>query len=97
VPCTAADLNGPNTTCWQPGDLALFCNAGGPYHVAMYAYDGWFIEAYNCVRNTIFWERTQASMANLCSVRRIVGPDGQPYAAQPSVSPSLVAALGGAP
>jgi cell wall-associated NlpC family hydrolase len=94
VPCTAANLNGAATTCWQPGDLALYCNAGGAYHVAMYAYEGMFIESYNCGRGVVFWERTQDSMANLCAVRRVIDPDGQPYVAQQGPTVPL-AAVGG--
>ncbi len=79
VPCSSADLNGAATTCWQPGDLALFLDSSGPYHVAMYTYDGMFAEALNCDEGVLFWERPPSSMRNTVA-RRIVGPDGQPYA-----------------
>jgi cell wall-associated NlpC family hydrolase len=72
VPCQMSQLNGTATTCWQPGDLAIFMRGGATYHVAMYVSDGTFVESYNCQSGVIYGERSQASMANLGSVRRIV-------------------------
>lgn len=91
VPCTTADLHGAATTCWQPGDLALFLDASGPYHVAMYTYNGKFAEALNCDDGVLFWERPPSSMTNAVA-RRIIGPDGHPYALRAYPAPTLLLA-----
>lgn len=46
IPCTLADLAGAASTCWQPGDLAFLHYPGGQ-HVALYAGNGLFVDAYN--------------------------------------------------
>jgi len=76
VSCTVADLNGAATTCWQPGDLVLFLDGSGPYHVAMYTGAGMFIEALNCGDGVMHWARPAGSFPRI-SVRRIVDTDGR--------------------
>ncbi len=76
VPCTAADLAGAATTCWQPGDLALFLDRGDPYHVAMYVGAGMFIEALNCGEGVLYWQRTPSTLSSIM-VRRIIDTDGR--------------------
>ncbi len=76
VSCSAADLRGAATTCWQPGDLALFLDRGDPYHVAMYVGNGMFIEALNCSDGVMYWERPANTLTSI-HVRRIVDLDGR--------------------
>jgi cell wall-associated NlpC family hydrolase len=73
VPCTPADLHGPLTTCWATGDLALFLDGTGAYHVAMYIRDGIFAECLNHHDGCRVWERPASSFGSI-AVRRIV-PD----------------------
>jgi len=71
IPCTAADLRGPATTCWATGDLAVFLNGSSPYHVAMYVRDGLFAECLNHQEGCRVWERPPSSFGTIV-VRRIV-------------------------
>ncbi len=58
---------------WNPGDLLLYCDANGPYHVALYAGNGQMIHAANCADGTI---AHAVYLADLCSVRRIIADGG---------------------
>lgn len=44
--CNLSHLNGASTTCWEPGDLAFLKYPSGQ-HVALYAGNGLFVDAYN--------------------------------------------------
>jgi hypothetical protein len=46
IDCTLSDLNGANTTCWQPGDL-LFLKSQAGQHVSLYVGDGLVMDCYN--------------------------------------------------
>ena len=46
ISCGLSDLQGASTTCWAPGDL-IFLRYPGGQHVAIYAGDGLFVDAYN--------------------------------------------------
>ncbi len=46
ITCTLSDLHGSSSTCWQSGDL-IFLSYPGGQHVALYAGNGLFMDAYN--------------------------------------------------
>jgi hypothetical protein len=50
--CTLSDLSGGDTVCWRPGDL-IFLSYSGGQHVALYAGEGLFIDAYNASTGVI--------------------------------------------
>jgi cell wall-associated NlpC family hydrolase len=57
IPCTLADLRGPDTTCWAPGDLIMLAMPGiGPSHVAIYVGSGLFMDCYNHAVNCVLHE-----------------------------------------
>lgn len=60
IPCTLDDLNGSSTTCWAPGDL-VFLQYDGGQHVALYASDGLFVDAYNHATGVVLHDVTQDS------------------------------------
>jgi cell wall-associated NlpC family hydrolase len=64
---------GLDMAAWAPGDLMLYCDANGPYHVAMYAGNGMMIHAANCdagvISNPVYTD-------SLCSVRRLIAAGG---------------------
>ncbi len=60
---------GLDQATWLPGDLMLYCDANGPYHVALYAGNGIMIHASNCLDGVI---SNPVYTADLCSVRRLI-------------------------
>ncbi|MEM8535535.1 MAG: NlpC/P60 family protein [Chloroflexota bacterium] len=60
IPCNLSHLRGAATTCWAPGDL-IFLRYSGGQHVAMYAGDGLFIDAYNENTDVILHDVSQNS------------------------------------
>jgi hypothetical protein len=57
IPCSLADLRGPETTCWAPGDLIMLAMPGiGPSHVAIYVGSGLFMDCYNHAVNCVLHE-----------------------------------------
>ena len=77
ISCQLSDLNGTNTTCWQPGDL-VFARYSGGQHVAMYIGDGLFVDAYNTSTGVIVHAIQSNSfyLANYWQARRIVDCGG---------------------
>lgn len=73
IPCSPADLRGTATSCWTTGDLAVFLNNSGPYHIAMYIRDGIFAECLNHRDGCRVWERPPSTFPARMVVRRIVG------------------------
>jgi hypothetical protein len=74
IDCSLADLNGENTTCWAPGDLAFLQYQGGQ-HVALYVSDGLFADCYNhdtgCILHAV--EQDSFYRSHFWHARRIVG------------------------
>ena len=82
VPCTPADLDGPNTRCWATGDLVLFLRSNGtPYHVEMYIRDGYFSACLNHRDGCRFFRRSPTSFPAIV-VRRIVPDCSRPLLAE---------------
>jgi|GEM_PF-450865 len=73
LPCTLADLDGANTTCWAPGDLVFLQYSGGQ-HVSIYAGNGLFVDAYNHATGVVLHDVAQDSFyqAHFWQARRVV-------------------------
>ena len=97
IPCNLSHLRGAATTCWAPGDL-IFLRYSGGQHVAMYAGDGLFIDAYNENTGVILHDVTQNSFyqAKFWQARRMVSgcedltiDPGEPQPLPPDTSIAL--------
>ena len=73
ITCTLDHINGSATTCWAPGDL-IFLRYSSGQHVAIYAGDGLFIDAYNENTGVIVHDPSQNSFyqAHFWQARRII-------------------------
>ena len=105
IPCNLSHLRGAATTCWAPGDL-IFLRYSGGQHVAMYAGDGVFIDAYNedtgvilhdVTQNTFyqdtFWQARR--MVTGCEDRTIDPGEPQPLPPDTSIALETIAPIVG--
>lgn len=96
ISCTLADLHGSSSTCWQAGDL-IFLSYPGGQHVALYAGDGLFMDAYNrdvgvvlhdVSADSYYWDHFWQARRPIECAGTIINP-GTPTTIPPGSSPGI--------